>query len=270
MRQKLTVLVPCKNEEANIGACLESACGIADELLVADSGSRDRTMEIARAFGAHIIERTYVNSADFKNWAIPRATHPWVLVVDADERVTPELAREIDSLLQCEPRHDGYWIYRKSYFLGHHVWSCGWNRDKVLRLFKRETGRYEPKHVHAEVMLPRSRVGRLRGRLEHYAYWTMDLYIEKLGRYTTWGAQDMVERGRGAGVLALTLRPLWRFFRHYILEYGILQGRLGLMVSGLGAASVLVKMSKLWAMRCARPQPAPIQAPGAGKKDAAH
>src|SRR5262245_32408098 len=105
---KLTVLIPCKDEIRHIRACIESARPIADELLVADSGSTDGTLEVARALGCRVIEREYVNSADFKNWAIPQAQHEWVLVVDADERVTPQLANEIRSLFAFPPPCDGY------------------------------------------------------------------------------------------------------------------------------------------------------------------
>jgi glycosyltransferase involved in cell wall biosynthesis len=256
------VLVPCKDEERNIRPCLESARGIAEELLVADSGSTDRTMELARSFGARIIEREYVNSADFKNWAIPQASCPWVLVVDADERVTPELASEIRVLLNSDPRADGYRIRRRNHFFGRPIRHCGWGRDDVLRLFRRDGSRYQEKHVHADVVVESGKVGRLKGRLLHYTYWTFEQYLEKFGRYTTWSAQDLKEKGRRATVASLTLRPAWRFFRQYVLRLGFLDGYAGLILCGLAAFNVFTKYAKLWAMEHALPEPAAPPGPG--------
>src|SRR5437762_2466979 len=137
---QLTVLIPCKDERRNIRACIESVRAIADEILIADSGSTDGTLDIVRHIGGcRTIEREYVHSADFKNWAIPQARHEWVLVVDADERVTAELAAEIRQVLSA-PRAeiDGYWIDRRNHFLGHPIRYCGRSPDSVLRLFRRD------------------------------------------------------------------------------------------------------------------------------------
>jgi (heptosyl)LPS beta-1,4-glucosyltransferase len=256
MAEKLTLLIPCKNERKNIRPCIESAKAIADEVLVADSGSTDGTMDIARELGARVIERAYVNSADFKNWALPQAQTPWVLIVDADERVTPALAAEIERVLADGPKKDGYWIYRNSFFFGRRIKRCGWNRDKVLRLFRSEC-RYEPKHVHAEVIVPSGSVGRLKGRLDHYTCWSFEQYFEKFGRYTTWGAEDVHARGRRAGFVSILLRPAFRFFRQYVLQRGFLDGKAGLVLCGLSAFAVFTKYAKLWAMKDAVPQPDP-------------
>src|SRR5436190_22887316 len=124
---KLTVIIPCKDEIHHIRACIDSVRSIADEILVADSGSTDGSLEAVRAIGGcRIIEREYINSANFKNWAIPQAQHEWVLVVDADERVTPELAAEIQQLLANPPADkDAYWIGRINHYLGYHIKHSG-------------------------------------------------------------------------------------------------------------------------------------------------
>lgn len=266
MPEKLTVLVPCKNEERNIRACLESVRDLADEILVADSGSTDRTMEIAREFGARIIQREYVNSADFKNWAIPQAAHGWVMVVDADERVTPGLAAEARRVLAEGPRADAYRVGRVGFFFGHRIRRCGWGRETLTRLFRREL-RYETKHVHADVVVPSGKVGRLRGELEHYTCWTFEQYFEKFGRYTTWAAMDLAERGKTASALKMLYKPLFRFLRQYILQLGFLDGRAGLVVCGLSAFGVFTRYAKLWAMREGKPEP--CEAPGAGREGGA-
>ena len=138
---------------------------------------------IGKAHGARIIEREYVYPADFKNWAIPQASHEWVFVIDADERCTPELRDEVLRELE-RPRHDGYWIRRRSFFMGKEMRHGGWETDDVLRLFKRDVGRYELRRVHEEVALETGNAGRLKARFIHYPYRSLTQYFQKMNRYT--------------------------------------------------------------------------------------
>jgi glycosyltransferase involved in cell wall biosynthesis len=248
MPERLTVLITCKNEERNIGACIKSAQSIADEMLVADSGSEDATMAIARELGARIIEREYINPASFKNWAIPQAEHYWVLVIDADERVTAELADEIRTLLQKTPPCDGYRIYRRNHIYGREVKHSGWNRDDVLRLFRRDVARYKDVWVHEEVEVDTGRIGVLRHRFLHYTYWSLDDWSAKIERYAAWGAQDLRNRGRRASRMHLLFRPMARFVRHFIFRLGFLDGTLGVLISYMAAHYVFLKYAKLWEM----------------------
>jgi len=258
MKQSLTVIIPCKNERMNIRPCIESARRVADEVLVADSGSTDGTLDIIREMGGcRLIEREYVNSGDFKNWAIPQASHPWVLIVDSDERVTVELAAEIDRLLSGTPRADGYHIYRANYFMGHRIRHSGWGRDKVLRLFRRDQGRYVGQSDHAEVHVSSGRVGHLRARLEHFTYWSYDQYFRKFHRYTVQGAGNYRQRGKSASYLKMLLSPPLRFLHCYIIRLGFLDGLAGLQVSALTGMSSFVKQIRLWEMEHALPQPDP-------------
>src|SRR3954468_16815928 len=128
MPAKLTVIIPCKNERANIGPCVASAQQVGDEILVADSGSTDGTLDIARSAGCRIIEREYGTSGDFKNWAIPQTANEWVLILDADVRITPAHAAEIRATLAA-PKHEGYWIYRLNHFMGHPIRFGLWKND---------------------------------------------------------------------------------------------------------------------------------------------
>lgn len=249
MKNKLTVLIPCKDEENNIGPCLESVQGIADDILVADSGSSDNTLAIARRFPCRIIQREYINSANFKNWAIPQAACPWVLIVDADERATPQLAKEIRSLLDRGPEFDGYRIHRRNFFLGHEIRHCGWNRDTVLRLFRRDQSRYKEMRVHSEVIVRSGKVGILKEKFLHYTYWNISQIIKKYDRYSTWAARDMRDRGRSAGLPHLILAPLFRFIKHFVIQAGFLDGTRGFMVSWLSAYYVFLKYAKVWAHR---------------------
>ena len=259
MRSALTVLIPCKNEQKNIRPCIEAARKVADEVLVADSGSTDETMAIAREEGARVIEREFVNYSDFKNWAIPQAAHEWVLIVDADERVTDELAAEIRGVLENPPAdRDGFWILRRSFFMGHEIRHCGWNTDDVFRLIRRDVCRYRACRVHEEIDVDPRRAGRLKNRLVHYTYWSHDQYFDKYLRYTKWGAQDLWDRGRRASWYGLLLRPFFRFLQLYVLRGGFLDGLAGIQVCMLQAFFVtFVKQARLWETEHALPQPDP-------------
>ena len=251
---KLTVLIPCKNERSNIGACIESAGEIADEVLVADSGSTDGTLEIAASYGARIIEREYVHSGDFKNWAIPQASNEWILLLDADERVTDELRAEIVATLEA-PDCDGYWIYRANHFMGHRIRFSGWQNDRVIRLFRRDVSRYEGDTDHAEVRVETGRVGKLKSRLTHYTYWTYDQFLAKMHRYTTHQAKMWHERGkRPSAFRMLTTIPL-RFVQTYFLRLGFRDGLAGLQVCALTAYYSFMKQARLWELYSALAPP---------------
>jgi glycosyltransferase involved in cell wall biosynthesis len=257
MPNKLSTIIPCKNEEKNIRLCVESVLDISDEIIVADSGSIDRTMEIAKEYDCRIIEREYIYSADFKNWAIPQAKHPWVLIVDADERVTPELAKEIKQILDGEPEYDGYVIYRRNYIFGYIVKRSGWGTDDVLRLFKKDISKYKDMRVHSEIVVETGRVGKLKGRLEHFTYWNFGQIMEKYERYAAWAAEDLKEKGVKSNFLHLTLVPIWRFIRQYFIQRGFLDGIPGLIVCTVSMYYVFLKYAKLWTMQHGLEQPNP-------------
>jgi glycosyltransferase involved in cell wall biosynthesis len=255
---QLTVLIPCKDERRNIRACIESVQAIADEILIADSGSTDGTLDIVRDVGAcRIIEREYINSANFKNWAIPQARHEWVLVVDADERVTPELAEEIAKLLQSPPDDkDGFWIDRANHYLGYRIKHCGWNSDAVIRLFRREC-RYETRWVHAEVDLPSSRLGKLKQPFLHYTTWDSDQYLYKMNRYAGWGSLNLRDAGKKPNLLSMVTRAPLRFLQLYIFRLGFLDGIPGFQICMHTAYYAFLKQAKLWELHNAIPQPDP-------------
>jgi glycosyltransferase involved in cell wall biosynthesis len=258
MKQKLTVIIPCKDERMNIRPCIESARRVADEVLVADSGSTDGTLDIVRQIGGcRIIEREYINSGNFKNWAIPQASHPWILILDADERVTPRLADEINKLLAGTVPRDGYHVYRANYFLGHRIYFSGWGWDKVLRLFRRDLGRYVGESDHAEVNISTGQVGHLKARLEHYTYWTFEQYFRKFHRYTSQSAHNRHTAGKRASYPRMLLSPPFRFLHCYIIRLGFLDGVAGLQICALTGMSSFVKQLRLWELDHALPQPDP-------------
>ncbi len=247
MNEKLTVIIPCKNKAENIQECINSALKIADEVLVADSGSTDQTLDIVRSLGPYrIIEREYVNSGDFKNWAIPQASHPWVMILDGDERIPDDMAQEIRERISGNPKHDGYWVYRTNYFMGHRIRFSGWRNDKVMRLFRRDQGVYTGGTDHAEVTIRSGRIGALKHRMLHFTYWNYDQYFNKFQRYTTYQAEKWEREGRRFSMAKMFFNMPMRFLHNYIFRLGFLDGVAGLQVCLLTGFYSFMKQARLW------------------------
>ena len=245
---RLTAIIPCKDEEEHIRACIESVRDLADEILVADSGSTDRTLQIVREMGGcRIIEREYINSANFKNWAIPQATHPWVLLVDADERATERLKSEVREILAGEPKFGGYSMRFQPFFLGRPLMHSCSKSTRAIRLFRREC-RYDTSHVHANIDLPAEKVKRLEGKFDHHTSKSLTHFLAKQNRYATWKAEDMYLAGRRTGCLGVLLRPPTRFLQFYLLRAGFLDGVPGLVMCLIVAYYTFMKYAKLWEM----------------------
>ena len=241
-RQKLTVLIPCFNEEKNIEECLKSVSW-ADEIFIVDSFSTDRTLEIAQVYTDRIVQHEFINDAVQKNWAIPQASYQWILIVDCDERVTTELRDEILDLLSKDQLKDGYWIFRKNSLMNKHIKYSSWGNDSVLRLFKKSKGRYEEKRVHGEIML--SNTGVLKSTLDHHTVASITEWVNKINRYTSYKAQDKYEESIPFPVLYMLIRPPLRFLKDYVLRLGILDGWRGFLISSMGAFADLVMTTKL-------------------------
>lgn len=248
----LTIIIPCRNEREHLAACIASAKQLAADVLVADSGSTDGSLEIARALGCRIIEREYRTSGDFKNWAIPQAANPWVLILDADERLPPELTAEISHVLE-RPRFDGYRIRRRNHFLGHEIRFGPWRNDDCLRLFRRDVGRYVGPTDHAEVEISTGKVGWLRERMIHYTCTSYDQYLPKLQRYAAVQADLWHRAGRRASAAQMLFRGPLRFFQGYVGRLGFLDGLAGLQVCALIAYLSYLKHARLWELDNAKP-----------------
>jgi glycosyltransferase involved in cell wall biosynthesis len=246
-RLPLSVIITTFNEEANVAQCLESVSW-ADETVVVDSFSTDRTVEIASGYPVKILQREYFGSAAQKNWSLDHIRSEWVLILDADERVTPALAQEILGLLGSEPQFNGYFIRRENVMLNRVIRHSGWSTDKVIRLFHRARGRYPNRRVHADLDIE-GPIPTLKHPLTHYTYRNFDQYFEKFLNYAEWGAAQGLREGRKAGHLEIAVRPVWRFFRTYVLQAGFLDGLHGLAVCGLQSFGVFLKYFRLWEYR---------------------
>jgi glycosyltransferase involved in cell wall biosynthesis len=241
---EISVVVLTKNEEKNIRPCLETLRW-ADELLVLDSFSDDATVEIARNMGAEVHQRRFVSYPSQRNAALELASKEWVFFVDADERVTPELAGEIQRVVN-ERAFAGCWVPRKNYIFGKWIRRAGWFPDYQLRLLCRDKARYDERREVHELVGLNGEAGYLGNLMIHYNYDTVEQFRAKQDVYTDYEAQMMFEAGQRARLHNLILQPLRQFHWRYIALEGYKDGWRGLLLSFLMAYYELVRFEKLW------------------------
>ena len=246
---KLTVSVITHNENAHIAAALQSVSW-ADEIVVIDSHSTDGTIDTARRYATSVEERDWLGYGGQKNYAADRASNDWILSIDADERVTPELAAEIQDVMRRGPKPPGYLVTRVAHYLGRWIRSTDWYPDYHLRLYDRRAARWSERKVHESVEVGGvakggKRLPRLRGELLHYPYRSMSDHLRKIDTYTTLAAQQWDAEGKRATALQALIYPRLAFFRNYILRQGFKDGQTGLVVSLLNSHYVFLKYAKL-------------------------
>lgn len=246
----LSACIVAMNEEDRLGDCLASV-QFCDEILVIDSHSTDLTREVAAEAGARVIERDWPGMVAQKNFAIDAAAYDWVLCLDADERLSPELAREVANLKERGfPGHAGWSFPRLSNYLGTWIRAGTWYPDRQLRLFDRRRGRWTGADPHGHVELDdASNRARLAGDMLHYPYRTFAEHLQTIDRYTTTMAEGLHARGRRASVIDITVRPAGRFFRFYFLGRGFLLGWRGLLLAYLAAHYGRMKYAKLMVLQ---------------------
>jgi glycosyltransferase involved in cell wall biosynthesis len=244
---KLSVTVITRNEAADLAAALQSVSW-ADDIVVVDSGSTDETVAIARQFTEHVVFREWSGYVAQKNYAAALARYDWILSLDADERVTPELARDIRSVLAATPVHSAFRMPRVTWHLGRWIRTTDWYPDYQLRLYDRRRAEWTGRYVHESVSVSGS-VGELHGELQHFAYRDIADHLETIERYTTYAARQMQESGRRAGLLQVVGHPPLAFMRNYIAHGGFRDGIPGFIVSALNAYYVFLKFAKLWELQ---------------------
>lgn len=244
MKLPLTVIIPTYNEEDHIASLLEQVTW-ADEILVVDSFSTDATVELVEQTTATLLQRKYSGPADQKNWGIRQAKHNWVLILDADERLSPSLMKEIKMVIQ-QPKGDcaGYWMYRQNYFMGKKINYSGLQRDKVIRLIQRDLCAYNNKQVHEEIEST-GKIGFLQHKLEHYTYKNLAHFLAKNERYALWSAEDHLAKTKRVTGWHLFVKPLGRFFSQYILKRGFLDGQAGFIFCVIMAWGVFLRYARI-------------------------
>jgi glycosyltransferase involved in cell wall biosynthesis len=247
----LTGIVPVLNEEHNLEDCLRSFAEICDEILVVDSGSTDRTVEIARRFTDRVFVRPWVDYRTFLKFAMPRARHRWLLIVDADERLTPSLRKEIRERVDAEGGAGdavGFRMKRVSHFMGRRIRYSGWQNDFVYRFFRKGKGGPREREIHPGIVID-GPIEALDGLLLHFPYPTLEDYLGKFNRYTSAAARDRLKAGKRVRWSDRFLSPPGRFLRTYFLRYGFLDGYPGFVLAVLGAFYVFVRYTKMWQMQ---------------------
>lgn len=244
----ISVIITTHNEADNIRGVLTSVKWATD-VIVVDSFSTDDTKSIAEQMGATVLQRKYKGPAEQKNWAIPQAQFNWVLILDADERVSEKLKKEIQQIIDNQPTKDGYWIKRQNHFMGKQVHYSGWRGDKVIRLIQRDRCRYNDKQVHEEIDETNITVGILNHKLHHFTYKSLEHYLAKIERYAIWSAQDHLHKTPRVTFVHLYIKPFFRFCKHYFWQLGILDGQVGFIISRLMAWSVFLRYLKIKEIR---------------------
>jgi glycosyltransferase involved in cell wall biosynthesis len=237
----ITTVVITHNEESNLERCLASVRAISSEIVVVDSGSTDRTREIAARHTDRVVVQEWLGYGPQKQFALEQARSPWVLSIDADEEVSPGLQEEI---LRLDFAREGYYVPRRVWYMGRWIRHGAWQPDLLLRLFRRDRARFTPDRVHESVQLEGT-AGRLHGALHHYPYRDVAHHLQKMNEMTSLAAEAMFDRGRRAGWTRLVFQPAWEFARSYVLKGGFLDGPPGLVVAALHAQYSLLKYAKL-------------------------
>jgi glycosyltransferase involved in cell wall biosynthesis len=258
----LTVIIPCRDEQRNIAACIESVRDLADEIIVADNGSTDGTLAIAQQLGCRIIQREFVSYASFKNWAIPQASHEWVLILDADERMTSQLADEMRQLLAGQQAYDAYRMRRSDVFFGRSVHCSGNANHYITRLLRRGVCRYQERRVHEEIDVRGLHVGYLDGRLDHFPAADFPTWAAKQLQYGILGGEELFAIGKKHGFCYLLGHAPLRFLQLYLVRGGFRDGYAGLVVCMMAAFYTFLKDARLWELnqQAASQQPAPAEA----------
>jgi glycosyltransferase involved in cell wall biosynthesis len=247
MRDKISTCITAFNEEEQISRCLESVSWT-DEIVVVDSFSTDRTVEICRKYTDRVYRHEWLGYIGQKNLIKDMATHPWILFIDADEEVSPELKKEIVNELETPENkaYAGYAFPRMVYFLGKWIRHGDWYPDIKLRLFRKDHGKCAGVEPHDQVVVE-GKVKQLRGNLFHYTYGNIDDHIAAVNKYSTLTAAGWRKEGKRFPLSHMVFRPPLRFLRCYLLRLGFLDGLRGLIIASTAAYGVFIKYAKLWA-----------------------
>jgi glycosyltransferase involved in cell wall biosynthesis len=242
--EKLSVVIIACNEERNMDRCLKSVFW-ADEIVVADSGSTDGTVSICERHGCRVFKTPWLGFSRTREFAAAKASHDWILSVDADEEVSDELRDEIRSLLKTAPPFNGYRMPVRSFFLGRRIRHSGWDKESHVRLFRRKFGGYTDRPVHEGVRVEGGE-GVLKGILWHYPYPSLQVYIRKMNQYSELGAESLRMRGKTSSPSNALLHGLSKFVKMYVVQRGFLDGREGFTLAFVSAVSVTFKYLKTW------------------------
>lgn len=241
---QISVVIIAYNEEARVEGALKSVQGIADEIVLVDSFSTDDTVKIATNYTPHVFRRKWTNYADQKNYADEKAVFPWILSLDADERLSPDLAEEIHALKDTEPDCAAFSMPRQVWYLGKWIRFSGWYPDRKTRLFRKDSASWEGEFVH-ETLKVDGRVNKLKGSIQHFTYSDIREHLNRINQFSTLGAKKLFARKKKCRWYHLVLLPSSRFMKSYFLKGGFMDGFAGFVISVLNGYAIFVRYAKL-------------------------
>jgi len=242
--KRITAIIPTLNEEIHIEDAIESV-SFADEIIVIDSFSTDRTVEFAKKHNVVLLQREFDDFSTQKNFAIEKATYDWIYILDADERITLELRKEILKTVENPKDYVGFNIYRNFYFIGKRIRFSGFQKDKVVRLFLKNKCKYNGSVVH-EKITTKGKVGYLKNKINHFSYRSLEHFLNKSFLYKRIQAEQMHLKGEKSNIFKILIKPSARFIKHYIIKLGFLDGFAGFVLSIILAFGVFLRYLKLW------------------------
>jgi len=247
---KLSVVIITFNEERNIGRCIESVLEVADEIVVVDSFSTDKTREICEKHGVNFIEHAFEGHIQQKNFANTQAKYPHKLSLDADEALSVELKNEILKI-KHDWQYDGYRMNRLTNYCGKWIRHCGWYPDTKLRLYDSAKGRWGGVNPHDKFELnPGSKVGFLKGDILHYSYYSVEEHIRQADKFSTIAAKELIGLGKSVSYFQIIVNPMAKFIRNYILRLGFLDGFYGFIICRIAAHETFQKYTKARQIKC--------------------
>jgi len=242
---KISAVIITFNEERNIERCLRSLTGVADEIIVVDSNSTDNTEELCKPFNTRFLQHPFEGYMQQKKWAVVQAGSDYILSLDADEELSPELR---ESILQVKNdwKADGYTCNRLNNYIGKWIRYCGWYPDAKLRLWDRRKGTWSGINLHEKVqMVSNAHIGKLNGDLLHYSYYSIQQHLDQINKFTEIAAAEGITKGKKTSLLIATFKGIWKFKRDYIFKLGFLDGYYGFIICMLSGYAVFIKYIKM-------------------------
>ncbi|WP_455212047.1 glycosyltransferase family 2 protein [Kaarinaea lacus] len=241
---KISACIISFNEEKKIEDCLKSLQPVVDEIIVVDSLSTDKTLEIASRYTDKIYHQKFLGHVEQKNLAVSKASHEWILSLDCDERLSTQLQDSISNIKDHLPTYDAYKMSRKTFYVYRWLNHC-WYPDKKVRLFDKNKARWGGTNPHDKVIVGSDRIQELKGDILHYSFDSISAHIQTIDKFTEIGAQEILKKGKRVNIFSPILHAKWTFIRLYFLRLGFLDGFAGFVVSILSFMHVFVKYSKV-------------------------
>jgi glycosyltransferase involved in cell wall biosynthesis len=241
---EISAVIITFNEEKRLEPALKSLAGLVSEIVVVDSFSTDSTVKLAKKYTNKVFQRKWTDYSDQKNYANTHASFPWILSLDADERISPELREEILEIKKEEPEYDGFLIPRQVYYLGKWIRHSGWYPDRKLRLFRKDKARWEGEYVHERLVIE-GKIQKLSGSIHHFTYRNISEHLDRINKFSELGAQKLYAKGKKCRWHHLVFMPFFRFVKSFFWRAGFLDGYPGFIVSVLNGYSIFLRYAKL-------------------------